>query len=98
MPGALLRQGSGAPPWRAADLAKVTREALGHHVEACFEAHFPQEGARQGGPNPQEFVSKAIQELQESRVMKGGRRLPVVAPHPGEDGGLRIYINIPGLN
>ena len=30
--------------------------------------------------------------------MKGGRRLPVVAPHPGEDGGLRVYIDIPWLN
>ena len=67
-------------------------------MEACFEARFPQEGVRQGGPDPQEFVSKAIQELQESRVMKGGRRLPAVAPHPGEDGGLRVCIDIPGLN
>ena len=67
-------------------------------MEACFEARFPQEGARQGDPDPQEFVSKAIQELQESRVMKGGRRLPAVAPHPGEDGGLRVCIDIPGLN
>ena len=67
-------------------------------MEACFEARFPQEGARQGDPDPQEFVSKAIQELQESSVMKGGRRLPEVAPHPGEDGGLRVCIDIPGLN
>ena len=67
-------------------------------MEACFEARFPQEGARQGDPDPQEFVSKAIQELQESRVMKGGRRLPAVAPHPGEDGGLRVCIDIPGLS
>ena len=67
-------------------------------MEACFEARFPQEGARQEDPDPQEFVSKAIQELQESRVMKGVLRLPAVAPHPGEDGGLRVCINIPGLN
>ena len=67
-------------------------------MEACFEARFHQEGARQGGPNPQEFVSKAIQELQESRVMRGSRRLPAVAPHPGEDSGLRVCIDIPGLN
>ena len=76
----LLRQGSGALPWRATDLARVTREALGHRMEACFEARFPQEGARQGDPDPQEFVSKAIQELQESRVMRGSRRLSAVAP------------------
>ena len=67
-------------------------------MEACFEARFPQEGERQVGPNPQEFVSKAIQELQESRVMRGSRRLPTVAPHPGEDGGLRVCIDVPGLN
>ena len=67
-------------------------------MEACFEARFPQEGARQGDPDPQEFVSKAIQELQESRVMRGGRHLPAMAPHPGEDGGLRVCIDIPGLN
>ena len=67
-------------------------------MEACFEARFPQEGVRQGEPDPQEFVSKAIQELQESRVVKGGRRLPAVAPHPGEDGRLRVCIDISGLN
>ena len=30
--------------------------------------------------------------------MSGNRRLPAVAPHPGEDGGLRVCIDIPGLN
>ena len=53
---------------------------------------------RQGGPNPQEFITKVTQELQESRVMRGDRRLPGVAPHPGEDGGLRVCIDYPGLN
>src|SRR3954467_10287980 len=67
-------------------------------MEACFEARFPQEGVKQGGSDPQEFVSKAIQELQESRIMRGCRRLAAVAPHPGEDGGLRVCIDIPGLN
>ena len=67
-------------------------------MEACFEARFPQEGVKQGEPDSQEFVSNAIQELQESRVMKGGRRLLAVAPHLGEDGGLRVCIDIPGLN
>ena len=98
MPGALLGQGSGALSWRAIDFAKITREALGYHLEACFNTRFPREGARQGGPNPQEFVSEIIQELQESRVMSGSRRLPAVAPHLGEDGGLRVRIDIPGLN
>ena len=53
---------------------------------------------RQGGPNPQEFITKVTQELQETRVMRGNRRLPGVAPHPGEDGGLHVCIDFPGIN
>ena len=30
--------------------------------------------------------------------MRGNRRLPGVAPHPGEDAGLRVCVDIPGLN
>ena len=30
--------------------------------------------------------------------MRGDRRLPAVPPHPGEDGGLRVCIDVPGLN
>ena len=30
--------------------------------------------------------------------MRGNRRLHGEAPHPGEDGGLRVCIDIPGLN
>ena len=30
--------------------------------------------------------------------MSGSRRLPTAAPHLGEDGGLRVCIDIPGLN
>ena len=30
--------------------------------------------------------------------MSGSSRLPAVAPHPGEDGGLRVCVDIPGLN
>ena len=30
--------------------------------------------------------------------MRGDRRPPSAAPHPGEDGGLRVCIDIPGLN
>ena len=71
---------------------------LGHRLEACSAACFPKEGMRQGGPNPQEFITKVAQELQESRVMRGNRRLPSIAPHPGEDGGLRVCIDVPGLN
>ena len=74
------------------------REVLGHHLEACFATCFPREGMKQGGSSPQEFISQITQELQESRVMSGSRRLPAAAPHPGEDGGLRVCIDIPGLN
>ena len=30
--------------------------------------------------------------------MRGSRRLPAIAPHPGEDGGLRVFVDVPGLN
>ena len=30
--------------------------------------------------------------------MRGSRRRPAVAPHPSEDGGLRVCIDVPGLN
>ena len=30
--------------------------------------------------------------------MSGNRCLPSVAPHPGEDGGLRVCTDVPGLN
>ena len=30
--------------------------------------------------------------------MRGDHRLPCVAPHPGEDAGLRVCIDVPGLN
>ena len=30
--------------------------------------------------------------------MCGSRRLPAMTPHPGEDGGLRVCIDVPGLN
>ena len=98
MPDALLSQGSGALSWRATDFAKVAREALGHHLEGCFQARFPQEGTRQGRPDPQEFIASNTQELQESRVMRGSRRLPAMTPHPGEDAGMRVCIDVPGLN
>ena len=68
-------------------------------MEACFAARFPQEGTRRGAPSAQEFITQAIQELQEARTIRGDRRPPPgAAPHPGEDGGLRVCIDIPGLN
>ena len=84
--------------WRSSDLANITREALGHHLELCFVARFPQENTGQGVPTAQEFITRTTQELQDARAMRGDRRSPGAAPHPGEDAGLRIRINVPGLN
>ena len=68
-------------------------------MEACFAARLPQEGTRRGAPSAREFITKAIQELQEARTIRGDRRPPPgAAPHPGEDGGLRVCVDIPGLN
>ena len=98
MPDALLGQGSGALFWRASDLAHITREALGNHLEACFAARFPQENTGQGVPTTQEFITKTTQELQDARAMRGNRRSRGTASHLGEDVGLRICIDVPGLN
>ena len=61
-------------------------------------ARFPQEGTGQGAPGAQEFIDNASQELQEARTMRGDRCPPGAAPHPGKDGGLRVCIDILGLN
>ena len=74
------------------------REALGHHLEACLTARFPQENTWQGEPSVQEFITKTTQELQDERAMRGGRCSPGAAPHAGEDAGLRICVDITGLN
>ena len=49
-------------------------------------------------PTAQEFITKNAQELQDARAMRGGRRSPGAAPHLGEDAGLRVCIDVPGLN
>ena len=49
-------------------------------------------------PTIQEFITKTTQELQDARAMRGDRRSPDAAPHPGEDAGLRVCIDVPGLN
>ena len=68
-------------------------------MEACFKARFRQEGTRHGVPGAQEFITKATEELQEARAMRGDRRPPPgAAPHPGEDGGLRGCIDYLELN
>ena len=60
--------------------------------------HFPQENTGRGAPTAQEFITKTAQKLQDARAMRGGRCSPGVAPHPGEDAGLHICIDVPGLN
>ena len=50
------------------------REALGQHVEACFNARFREESAGREALGAQEFITKAIEELQEARAMRGERR------------------------
>ena len=49
-------------------------------------------------PTTQEFITKTTQELQDARAMRGDSCSQGAAPHPGEDGGLRVCIDIPGLN
>ena len=67
-------------------------------MEACFATRFPQEDTGRGAPTAQEFITKTTQELQDARAMRGDRRSPGAAPHPGEDAGLRVCIDVPGLN
>ena len=67
-------------------------------MEACFAARFPQENTGRGAPTAQEFITKTTQELQDARAMRGDRRSRGAAPHPGEDAGLRVCIDVPGLN
>ena len=74
------------------------REALGHHLEACFAARLPQEDTGRGAPTAQEFITKTTQELQDARAMRGDRRSQGAASHPGKDAGLRVCIDVPGLN
>ena len=49
-------------------------------------------------PTVQEFITKTTQELQDARTMRGDRRSQGAAPHPGEDAGLPICIDVQGLN
>ena len=49
-------------------------------------------------PTTQEFITKTTQELQDAGAMRGDSRSRGAAPHPGEDAGLCVCIDIPGLN
>ena len=49
-------------------------------------------------PTTQEFITKTTQELQEARAMRGHSRSHGAAPHPGKDAGLRVCVDVPGLN
>ena len=61
-------------------------------------ARHPQEDTRRGTPSAQEFITRTTQELQDARAMRGNRRSPGAASHPSEDAGLRVSIDILGLN
>ena len=68
-------------------------------MEARFSACFPREGVRREAPGVQEFISKAIEEIQEARLLQGYRRLSRGAAHyPSEGKEFRICIDILGLN
>ena len=86
------------PDNRGVTNVNLTREAFGHHLEACFAARDPQESTGQGVPTTQEFITKTTQELQEARAMRGDSHSRGATLHPGEDAGLRVCINVPGLN
>ena len=49
-------------------------------------------------PTTQEFITKTTQELQEARAMRGHSRSQGAAPHPCEDAGLRVCVDVPRLN
>ena len=88
--------GLGALLWKASDLALITREACGHHAEACFNACFREKGAGCKAPSAQEFITSEIEDLQEGRAMQGE---PLnVAATQDTNGKLRFCINIQGLN
>ena len=61
-------------------------------------ARFPQENTGQGVLTTQEFIAKTTLELQNARVMRADSRTQGAAPHPGEDAGLRVCIDVLGLN
>ena len=68
-------------------------------MEALFRACFLGEGSRHEAPGVQRFISKAVEEIQEARVLKGDRHPPPGATYyPGEGKEFRVCINIPGLD
>ena len=72
---------------------------LGHHVEVLFRARFLGERRGREALGVQEFISKAIEEIQEARVLQGDHRLSRGAAHcPDEGKEFHVCINIPGLN
>ena len=68
-------------------------------MEACFSARFLGKGIGREAPGVQEFISKAVEEIQEARVLQGDCRPPPSTAHcPGEGKEFRVYIDIPRLN
>ena len=59
---------------------------------------FPSGDTGRGAPTTQEFITKTTQELQDARAMRGDCCSRGAAPHPGEDAGLRVCMDVPGLN
>jgi hypothetical protein len=76
------------------------REALGHHLEASFSARFRKATTGREAPSAQEFLTKAIKDLQKAKAMRGERRLPSpnTALFADQGRGLRVCVNIPGLS
>ena len=69
-------------------------------MEACFNARFRVQGAGCEAPGTQEFITKAIGELQEARAMRGERHPTSLsaAAAPDMGGELRVCVNMPRLN
>ena len=68
-------------------------------MEACFSARFPGEGAGHEALGVQEFISKAVEQIQEARVLQGDRRPPTSGSHClGEGKEFHVCIDILGLN
>ena len=88
---------------RGASLPRIGRRARrppqagleGSLLEGLRPSQHHEGGAR--APCGGEFIVKTTQELQEARAIRGDCRPPDAAPHPGEDGGLRVCIDILGL-
>ena len=92
-PGASLRTGSEASSWRATNLTSAMRDE-------CVDARPRKQGPRHEAPAAQEFITKAIKELQEARAMRGECWVapPSVVEAPDTGTEVHVCVSIPGLN